>query len=383
MTDKRDLGTGTVYFHDGQWEGRIRYRDAGNKFIIKSCYAPTKEECEEKLEALKTEIGLIDKNLCSSDMPFGEWCDIWNESERGKATQSTYELRRGFIENYIKPNLGAIPLEDITTETLGRLYSYLRRSGRSVHVSEKGEGLSMATVYSLSVQVRAIFKKAVSMKLIEKNPAKAVKIQKRKYEDVLIFSPEEIREMLTLARKYDFYEVILLSLATGIARGELVALRFRDINFKTGELKIKRMFASVKGEPKIEPLSKESLYRSIFLPPEMLEVLRAYKKKVKSNWLFPTAHGNNDDRPRNPNDFTLKFKAIMREMGLEQAKFSSLRDTFAVNALNYGIDIKTVAYTLGTKSVRGITKRYLPLVEKKKRQAAERLEEKMNSILSD
>jgi integrase len=73
----------------------------------------------------------------------------------------------------------------------------------------------------------------------------------------------------------------------------------------------------------------------------------------------------------------------MREMGLEQAKFSSLRDTFAVNALNYGIDIKTVAYTLGTKSVRGITKRYLPLVEKKKRQAAERLEEKMNSILSD
>ena len=49
----------------------------------------------------------------------------------------------------------------------------------------------------------------------------------------------------------------------------------------------------------------------------------------------------------------------------------------------YEIDIKTVAYTLGTKSVRGITKRYLPLVEKKKRQAAERLEEKMNSILSD
>ena len=383
MSDKRNLGTGTVYFHDGQWEGRIRYRDSGNKLIIKSCYAPTKDECEEKLESIKCELGLIDKNLCSSSMPFGDWCDIWNESERGKVTQSTYELRRGMIENYLKPRLGSIPLEDVTTETLGRLYSHLRRHGRSVHIAERGEGLSMCTVYSLSVQVRAIFKKAVSMKLIEKNPAKSVKIQKRKYEDVLIFSPEQIREMLTIARKYDLYEVVLLSLATGLARGELVALRFRDINFKTGELKVKRIFVSVKGEPKIEPLSKESLYRSIFLPPEMLELLREYKKKVKSNWLFPTTYGNDDERPKNPNEFTLKFKAIMREMGLEQAKFSSLRDTFAVNALNYGIDMKTVAYTLGTKSVRGITSRYLPLVEKKKRQAAERLEVQMNSILSD
>ena len=182
-------------------------------------------------------------------MPFGKWCDLWNESERGKVTQSTYELRRGLIENYLKPHLGKLPLEDITTETLGRLYSHLRKNGRMVHIDEKGKGLSMATVYSLSVQVRAIFKKAVSMKLIEKNPAKSVKIQKRRYEDVLIFSPEEIREMLTIARKYDFYEVILLSLATGLARGELVALRFRDINFKTGELKVKRLFVSVKGEP--------------------------------------------------------------------------------------------------------------------------------------
>jgi hypothetical protein len=70
-------------------------------------------------------------------------------------------------------------------------------------------------------------------------------------------------------------------------------------------------------------------------------------------------------------------------MVIENAQFSLLGDAFAVNVFNYGIDLKTVAYTLGTKSVRGITKRYLPFVEKKKRQAAERLEEKMNSILAD
>ena len=104
MSDKRDLGTGTVYFHDGQWEGRIRYRDSGNKLIIKSCYAPTKDECEEKLESMKCELGLIDKNLCSSSMPFGDWCDIWNESERGKVTQmgiqSTERFRSYIFEWY-------------------------------------------------------------------------------------------------------------------------------------------------------------------------------------------------------------------------------------------------------------------------------------------
>ena len=102
MSDKRDLGTGTVYFHDGQWEGRIRYRDSGNKLIIKSCYAPTKDECEEKLESMKCELGLIDKNLCSSSMPFGDWCDIWNESERGKVTQMGIQSTERFRGNIFK-----------------------------------------------------------------------------------------------------------------------------------------------------------------------------------------------------------------------------------------------------------------------------------------
>ena len=51
----------------------------------------------------------------------------------------------------------------------------------------------------------------------------------------------------------------------------------------------------------------------------MLELLREYKKKVKSNWLFPTTYGNDDERPKNPNEFTLKFKVIIREMGLAES----------------------------------------------------------------
>ena len=57
-----------------------------------------------------------------------------------------------------------------------------------------------------------------------------------------------------------------------------------------------------------------------------------------------------EDRPKNPNDFTLKFKAILRDMGCERATFASLRDTFAVEALNHGIDIRTLTCALGYRS---------------------------------
>lgn len=381
MNEKRENGTGTITQRkDGQWEGRIRYRDRGHKLCVKACYADTKEECEVRLKELRKIYGVIDRSQCSEFMSFNEWAEIWLQHERVNISQSTYETYKSQISLYFRDRIGDLPLNEITSETIGRMYSDLRQNGRIAHVELYGEGVSLGTIHTINRLLKNIFKKAVEMRIISINPSLNCKIPKNKYKELYIFSKSEVREIFKRAKDEDIYLGVLLALTTGLHRGELVSLRWRDINFSTGELKVSRVMSCTKIEPEITKLRKPSLYRSIYLPNDMLEELHSFKKASKSNWLFPSKYLG--DRPKNPNDFTLKFKKIVREMGIERASFSSLRDTFAVEALNHGVDVKTLSCALGNHSVRGVMRAYVPLMEKYKRKAAEKIEDAMINILS-
>ena len=227
---------------------------------------------------------------------------------------------------------------------------------------------------------RAIFKKAVLTGVIDVDPAKATKIPKTKNKELYIFTNEEIRSILELAKERGIYLSTLIALCTGLNRGELVGLRWSDINFKTGVLTVKRVFSCTDGEPEIAPLQRESLQRSIHLPKSLVKEIHTYKKQSNSLWIFPSFR--NIDRTCNPNGITQNFKEILRELGLERATFSSLRDTFAVQALNHGIDVKTLSYVLGHSSVRGVVRAYVPLMDKHKREAARKIESAMLDLLS-
>lgn len=378
---RRPNGAGTVTQRkDGQWEGRIRFRDEGHKLIIKSCFADTEEECEAKMVELRKQYGVIDKEEYYPEMPFKEWCELWLRYEKAKVAHSTHVGYARTIALYLDDRVGDMPINQITAETLGRLYSDLRRNGRTAFVEEKGDGVSMGTIYTLHRLVRAIFKKAVLTGVIDKDPAKATKIPKLKNKELYIFSNEEIRIILELAKERGFYLEVLLALCTGLNRGELAALRWSDINFKTGVLTVKRTFTNTEGEPEISSLPRESLERSIHLPKKLVKEIHSYKKQSKSLWIFQSVRKT--ERPCNPNYLTQSFKQILRDLGNERATFSSLKDTFAVQALNHGIDVKTLSYVLGHSSVRGVVRAYVPLMDKHKREAAQKIEVAMLDLLS-
>ena len=98
--------------------------------------------------------------------------------------------------------------------------------------------------------------------------------------------------------------------------------------------------------------------------------------------MFPAKKASKD-RPQNPNDFTLAFKKMVRDIGCEQATFASLRDTFAVQSLNHGVDIRTLSCVLGNASVRAVMRAYIPLMDKHKRAAAEKIEGAMLTLLNN
>ena len=132
MAKKRKSGTGTIRQRkDGRWEGRVvvGYDDKGLP-KTKNVLAKTKHECQEKLTKLMETVDSAKSEKICADMPFGEWMDFWYQtyikSGLRPATQNTYE---NTIYQHIIPQLGKIPLCQLTQKDLQQFYAHLEKGG--------------------------------------------------------------------------------------------------------------------------------------------------------------------------------------------------------------------------------------------------------------
>ena len=384
MAKKRADGDGTIIQKkDGTWEGRVRFRNESYVLVTKYCLADTEAECIAKLEELKHQYEVIDMNRVSKDITLLDWCLIWLEYHAGSCSVRSFEYYNQVVAMYLKPHFEGVLLRDVTLESVGRFYNKMLRSGRTEHVDLYGKGLAVGTLYNIHSVFKKIMNKAVQLELIEFNPVSSCRVPKYRKPELYIFSRNEIRMLLQNSAGTRLYDAILLTLCTGLARGELAALRWRDINFKTGELKVKRTASCTKGEIKVVPLYKDSLYRSIYLPKEVMAHLKRMKKAATSNWIFPQIRTDDPEaRPTSPNSFTQDFVALLKELQYTRGSFKALRDTFAVECLNLGVDYKTLATTLGNASVRPIMNKYVPLMSANKIVAAQKIEGGMTSVLN-
>ena len=104
-----------------------------------------------------------------------------------------------------------------------------------------------------------------------------------------VLTREELQRFLIQAKFEGYYEVFLLDLATGLRRGELMALQWDDLNFKTGVLNVNKQVYDVRGQLQISTPKTKNSVRKIVLPPAVVAVLQEYKKTVNSRWMFPVA----------------------------------------------------------------------------------------------
>ena len=367
---KRKNGEGTVRLRkDGRWEGRvvIGYDDKG-KPKTKSVLAHTKSECVEKLERLKEECGRTAEKL-KPDMPFGEWIDFWyqyfSSPKLRPTTQATYENR---IYGHIIPSVGKIPLSKLTQNDLQQFYARLKRTGRKVNVELKGTGVSDRMVRSCHALCRSSLEKAVEEGLITRNPSIGCKLPPKKNGEMKVLTQNEIVRLLNQAYDEGYYEMFLLELTTGMRRGEILGLKWRDLNLETGELNIKRQLTT-KGIS--VPKTKSSI-RTILLPPDMLELLREMKKTAKYDWIFPSPV--KEGEPRNPTAITKRFRLMLERAHCKHVRFHDLRHTFATMALENGMDVKTLSAMIGHVSSETTLNIYSHVTDTMRAQAAVKID---------
>ena len=233
MAKRRKRGSGSVHLRkDGRWEGRavIGYDDKGLP-KTKNVLAKTKSECVQKLKDLSASIGKPEPATAKPGMTLGQWLDSWYQTSKKPNlrpnTQMSYEQR---IYNYIIPALGDTPLDKLTQNDLQQFYTDLKQNGRIKNTSYYGSGLSDQTVRGCHTTLRSALEMAVSKKLISRNPADGCRLPPAKPREMQVLTPEEVQRLLIQAREDSCYELLLLEIATGLRRGELLALQCKLAN---------------------------------------------------------------------------------------------------------------------------------------------------------
>ena len=177
----------------------------------------------------------------------------------------SYERR---IYQHIIPALGRIPLDKLTARDIQQFYTNLKKSGRLSRTELYGAGLSDSKRLSgaSTPPLRAALDKAAEEKLIFRNPADSCKPPSARPREMQVLTPEEIQRLLIQAKEDGCYELLLLELATGLRRGEILALRWSDLNFRTGALRVERQVHRVRGELVVSLPKTRAGNRTVLLP---------------------------------------------------------------------------------------------------------------------
>lgn len=317
-------------------------------------------------------------------MKLAEYVPLYPENAKHRLSPVCYEKYCRMLEICIVPMLGHFKLKDIKPIHVQRFVNALEE--RTEHFNGKKGKLSPATVRRYYTMLQSVLHSAYKLGLIGVNPADRDRITLPKIEEQTteIFTQEEITKILDLLEyePLQFKLLIHIALNTGCRRGELVGLKWDDINYRAGVLKVERSNYKLTGEAEIKSkTTKTGKSREIILPPYCLVMLRQFKAEQAQqqlllgdrwqgdNWIFTQADG----KSMYPTTPTLQFDRFLKRNNIPHRKFHALRHTSATLLLSNGTNIKNVASRLGHAQLK-TTNRYVHAIEEADRQAANTFE---------
>ena len=307
----------------------------------------------------------------------GIWMDEWFENvAKIKVRASSHQTYKGYIDNHIKPNIGNIPIEKLTTMDLQKFYRKLLTKGRIERIESKDQPkwLSAKTVRNINQVISSAMDLAVAQKIISANPTNACALPKIEHQEMQTIPAEQLQAFLNEARATGVYEMYYIELATGLRRGELLGLKWQDIDWKNGVIKVRRQVARVDGQIKEAPLKTKNSYRTVTISQQAIEVLKEQKKKTNDTYVFPSPNGG----PISPDSVNNMLKRVLERAGIPKIRFHDLRHTFATIALQNGVDIKTVSGMLGHFSAGFTLDTYAHVTTSAQKEAAQT----MGNVLS-
>lgn len=346
---RRSQGEGSIYKRkrDGLWAAQYLVDTPEGKTKRKYVYGKKRKDVAEKLaEALKERgEGLL---LDAGTLTVAEFLADWMDSEKESVRESTQSRREQVLRLHVYPNIGHLRLGKLNALHVQRLYA-----------AKLDEGLSPGTVRLIHANLSKALQKAVRWRLVSVNVARSATAPKNNAEEVKPLTREEVKRLLDAARGDRFEALYVLAVTCGLRRGELLGLRYEDIDLKRGTLQVRRSVS--KGKTNLPKTSKSR--RSIKLGRIAIEALRRHKKRqtVLSEWVFCTTKGT----PICSQNLLWKAWGDMRERaGLpEGTHLHQLRHTCATLLLQENVHPKLVSSLLGHSTIQQTLDTYSHVID--------------------
>ena len=377
MAKRRANGEGNIRKRkDGRWEGRYTagHNPATGKAIYKNVLGKTQAEVKEKLKKAIEETKGLDVAKAES-YTVGQWMDVWYEYyAKIKVRPSSHKTYEGYIKNHIKPSIGNIPLTKLTTLDLQRLYQKLLTEGRVDRLESQNQpkGLSTKTVRNINQVISSAMQLAIQQHLISHDPTDGCALPKTEHREMQTLSADQLAAFLLEAKHSGVFEMYYIELATGLRRGELLGLKWEDIDFTAQTLRVRRQVGRINGEVREAPLKTKNAYRTISLGTDTVDILKQQREKQPSSaYVFPGPTGG----PIAPDSVLHMLHRVLDRAGLPETRFHDLRHTFATLALQNGVDVKTVSGMLGHFSAGFTLDTYAHVTTAAQKKAAETMGE--------
>jgi len=321
----------------------------------------TKKQAEKELASLINQLE-TGSYIHPSKTTVGLFLEQWlKDYALTNTAPRTFERYAEIIRLHIIPNLGEIPIKQLTPGHLQSYYAHALSSGR---LNGKG-GLSAQTVKHHHCVLSEALNHAVKWGLVARNIASAVDPPKPVKREMATIQAEDVSNLLEEARKLEnvssipYYTIFYTALHTGMRRGELLALRWIDIDLELMTISINRSLQILKDGTKIirEPKTPKAR-RLISMTPSLALQLREFKESqsvlrlLNNKPLQPDSLIFSDlaDQPINPNTITPAFNKIAKRAGFK-LRLHDLRHTHATLMLKSGVHPKVVSERLGHATV--------------------------------
>ena len=371
------------------WEARytVGYNPGTGKQIQKSITGKTQKEVAQKLKELTAALD-AGTYIAPNKTTVGQWLDTWQSEYLGAVKLSTVSSYQATIKNHIKPGLGAIKLESLTTQDIQEFYNS-RLKG-----DEKREPLSPKTVKNIHGVLHKALHQAMLNGLIRNNPSDACVLPKATKKKVKPLNEEQIAALLKALKGHKYENLILTALFTGLREGEVCGLQWDCVNLESGAILVDKQLQSirksVRGDRDKYALvpTKNGKERYLTVAPFVVELLKKEKAKQDNNRkLFEGGYEDSGlvftdeiGRRITPQAAYRAFKLVVTELGFETARFHDLRHSFAVASLRSGDDVKTVQENLGHATSAFTLDVYGHVTEQMKVESANRMEAFIQSV---
>jgi len=364
---------------DGRWMGRYTVHTAdGPK--QRAVYGKTRAEVSQKLTK-----AIVDRDsgltFDAGNVKLGEYLDRWlSECVKGTVRESTFERYEYAIRPHIKPALGRIKFKSLTSAHVRAFYR-LKLDG-----AEGSPGLAPATVHKLHGVLHKALDQAVADGLIPRNATDAVKIPRIDREEINPLTADEVGILLEAAREDRLEAVYVVAVRTGLRQGELLALKWDDVDLEEETLRVRRTLTYSGGKHFLsEPKTKKSR-RTVRLTPSAVAALRGHLERQMEEidrlgslyqpggLVFSSTTGSiiNPSNLRNRS-----FARLLQRAGLSGrgVRFHDLRHTCATLLLSRNVNPKIVSEMLGHATIAITLDTYSHVLPEMQEKAAKAMEE--------